>query len=86
MAAPRPVPPGQFRKLLEHDGYRVIDEDMSNWVMAKGESDIPFTVPKLGDLIPLDVMMNVLDKARIDNGTYFRLLAEIEPESPLPPN
>ena len=78
MVAPRSVAPGVFKKLLEKKGFRVIDEDMSNWVMAAGEKDVPFTVPKLGDLVALDLMMNVLDKAKIDNGTYLGLLAEIE--------
>ncbi len=62
MVAPKPVPPGVFRKLLEERGFKVIDEDVFNWVMAKGKDEIPLTVPKLGDLIPMDVMMRILSQ------------------------
>ncbi len=48
MVAPKPVPPGVFRKLLEERG--------------KGKDEIPLTVPKLGDLIPMDVMMRILSQ------------------------
>lgn len=77
MVAPKPVPPGTFKQILEKCGFEVVEEDVFNWLMAANDHDIPFTVPKLGDLVHMDVMMNILDKAKIDNGRYFGMLAEI---------
>jgi len=53
-----------FQRVLEADGYRVLAEDELNWVMAKNVDDIPIILPKLGELVAVDVMMGALDRAQ----------------------
>lgn len=89
MAAIRSEAPGVFKKILELRGYKVVAEDVYNWIMAANDDDVPITVPKLGDVVDLGVLMHILDKAQIDNRTYFLLLSQavqaVEDE-PQPPN
>jgi hypothetical protein len=81
VVAIKPVPPGTLKKILERAGYGDCGEDVYNWVMVKGDDGIPITLPKLGDLVPVDVMMNALHLAGIDNLSYFTFLQEASAES-----
>jgi hypothetical protein len=77
MPIPRPVPPDQFKKVMEYHGYVVVEEDALNWLMDHPErpSDPPIPIPKLGPLISVEAMMNALDKAHITDGMLFKALS-----------
>ena len=69
------IPPWAMKEILEHFGFSVIVEDEYNWVLSetKNHSGValagevePIILPKLGDLLALDVMMDTLIKARMD--------------------
>jgi hypothetical protein len=40
MVAPKPIPPGIFKQILDKQGFKVIDEDVYNWVMAANDHDV----------------------------------------------
>jgi hypothetical protein len=77
MPALRPVPPEVFRKILEADGFDVINENEATWILAKGVDGFPVCVPKLGRFVNVDVMMGVLNESNIDDATYFRLIESV---------
>jgi hypothetical protein len=75
-----------MKEILEYFGFSVIVEDEYNWVLSetKNHSGIalagevePIILPKLGDLLALDVMMDTLIKAKMDLHTYFALKAKV---------
>jgi hypothetical protein len=72
MPALVPIPPAELRCILEMDGYKILSQDEFNWVLAKGETDVPIILPKKGDLVSLEILMDTLDKAKMNDGTYFR--------------
>ena len=74
MPAFAPVPPIVMRRMMEVYGFVMRDEDEFNWVLFRSATEQIITIPKEGDLVSLTVMMGLLDKLKIDNGTYFRLL------------
>lgn len=71
------VPPAQFLEILKKAGFRVLQEDVWNWVLARNETDIPITLPKTGDFVAVDVTMDlVLSKAGVGMARYLDLVAE----------
>jgi hypothetical protein len=50
------IPPEALKRVLERNGYKVIDEDMYNWLLAKGEDGEPVVVPKIGRVLGVDMM------------------------------
>lgn len=87
MPALRPIPPWAMKEILERAGFQVIVEDEYNWVLSEtkdhlgvateGEKE-PIILPKCGDLLALDVMMDtVFVKARLDLHSYFALKATV---------
>ncbi len=80
------IPPWAMKEILEHFGFGVIAEDEYNWVLSetKNHSGVavpgelePIILPKRGDLLALDVMMDTLIKAKMDLHTYFALKAKV---------
>lgn len=81
------IPPWAMKEILEMFGYRVIAEDEYNWVLSDAPDHIealrqpdskdPLILPKLGDLLAVDVMMDTLIKAKLDYHTYFALKARV---------
>jgi len=76
------IPPWAMKEILEHFGYRVIAEDEYNWVLsdtrdhlgvAGEEAKEPLILPKRGDLLAVDVMMDTFVNAKLDYQTYFAL-------------
>ena len=71
-----PIPPHDLKQILVLFGYKVIAEDEFNWVLAhdvKDGADVPIVIPKLGDLVALDVMMETLITAKLNLQVYFAL-------------
>lgn len=86
MPAIAPISPWAMKTILELFGFQVIAEDDYNWVMSEtkehlgvaesGEKE-PILLPKLGDLLALDVMMSTVINAKLDLHTYFALKAKV---------
>ncbi len=73
-----PTSPDIFKQTLERFGCKVVKESEYNWVLYKEGAGRPLVViPKKGELISVSIMMATLHQLEIDNGTYFRLKAEI---------
>ena len=80
------IPPWAMKEILTHFGFQVIAEDEYNWVLSEtkdhlgvaeaGEKE-PIILPKLGDLLAVDVMMDTLIKAKLDLHTYFALKSKV---------
>jgi hypothetical protein len=80
IAALAPITPEHLKIIFELYGYKVIAEDKFNWVLdlapvtdsaPQGE---PIILPKLGDLVSLEVLMDsVFSKAGMDLRTYLAL-------------
>lgn len=87
-----PIPPNALKEILCLHGYRVIAEDEYNWSLADRaqEKSEPIIVPKIGDLVALDVMMQTLIDAKLNLSTYFALKEKVlgkdwgYPASPAP--
>jgi hypothetical protein len=86
MPAIAPIPPWAMKEILELFGFQVIAEDEYNWVLSEtkdhlgvaeaGEKE-PIVLPKLGELLALDVMMQTVIHARLDLHAYSLLKAKV---------
>ena len=56
----------------------MIHEDDYHWSMDNGSDDAILVVPKLGEVLAIEVMDSLLHKAKMNDRTYFELLAKIE--------
>ena len=77
MAALAPIPARKLKAMFEVDGYIVIHEDDYTWTMHRGPDDAILDIPKLGEVMALEIMDSLLAKARINDRKYFELLAKI---------
>lgn len=79
-----PESPAIFKRILELDGFQVIHEDDLNWALFKDDCGLvqPIIIPKEMKLIPLDIMSNVLHRAKMPPGTYMEHLQVAKKESP----
>ncbi len=77
MPALAPISARKLKAMLESDGYAVIHEDDYTWSMDHGPDDEILVIPKLGEVMAVEVMDSLLVKAKITNGKYFELLARI---------
>ena len=75
-----PVTPTQLRDILIDFGYEIEQESDLNWCLIKkkhGEvtdSEAPIILPKEGERVAVDVMMNaLLVQARMPLDVYWRL-------------
>ena len=74
-----PIPPGALKAILELFGYKVIAEDDFNWVLADStqtESE-PIIIPRLGELVAVEVMMQALIDSKLPFSTYLALKAQV---------
>ena len=77
MPALVPIPARKLKVMFEAYGYAVVHEDDYNWSMNRGPNDDILVIPKLGEVLAIEVMDALLCKAKIDNRTYFALLAKV---------
>lgn len=68
-----------MKEILIGFGLRIIFEDDYNWIFddpqdAKSE---PLTLPKVGDVLAVDVMMDTLLKLRMNFGAYLALKGKV---------
>lgn len=86
LKVPAPIPPKQLKRILELRDYVVVAEDEWNWALAK-DRDVPILIPKEGDFVAVEVMMDTLHKAGIvELGTYFPLRDQAAKELGIQPN
>jgi hypothetical protein len=80
------IPPWAMKEMLELFGFQVIVEDEYNWVLSETKDHLgvatatekePIILPKRGDLLALDVMMDTLIKSQMDLHTYFALKSRV---------
>lgn len=70
------IPPEHLKRVLEADGFSVIDEDEFHWYLARGSRTIPIHLPKeAGEdgCVSMLVMEPLLREAGIDHYKYFAL-------------
>ena len=86
MPAIAPISPWAMKEILQLFGFEVIAEDEYNWVLsdtkehlgvAKESDKEPIILPKLGEVLAVDVMMDTVIKASLDLHTYFQLKAKV---------
>lgn len=82
MPVPRSVPPAVLKEMVVRWGYKVIAEDEYTWVLAQGDTDEPIVLPKEGDLVATDVLMNVLISAKLHLGAFLALKKQVMGEEP----
>ena len=77
-----PIPPHELLLILRLYGYKIISESYFNWVLARDEDDIPLTLGKLGDAVPVEVMENMFAHSGMNDAVYFALKAALRSENP----
>lgn len=82
MPALKPISPVILKRIVELAGYKVIQEDDYNWHLAKTKHDRPIILPKKGGLVAVEIMMNILNKLKMNNATYFEYLDKAQNENP----
>jgi len=85
LKVPAPIPPLQLKIVLELAGYTLLDENETNWAMGKS-GKVPIIIPKEGDFVAVEVMMDTLGKAGLMLGDYFPLRDESAKRLGLSPN
>lgn len=81
------ISPFSMKRILDLYGWGVIAEDEFNWVLAEkkptGDDIEPVILPKLGDLLALDVQMDILIKTKLDLHTYAVLKQRVTGDTSL---
>jgi len=68
-----------MKEILVSYGLKIVFEDDYNWIFddphdSKAE---PIPVPKIGDVLAVDVMMDTLLKAKLSFGAYLALKEKV---------
>ena len=81
LAALGPISPAHLKLIFELHGYKVTDLDEFNWVLDLEPPSEAIILPRLGDLVPLEILMDTgFTKAGMDLRTYLKLRAMAERE------
>ncbi len=73
-----PIPPPVFKAILEKEGFKIQRDTEYIWAFFKDDSPAPVIIlPKKGKLVALDVMMDILDQIKMNDGKYLALLEEV---------
>jgi hypothetical protein len=74
-----PIPPDALRQVLELYGLKIIAEDQFNWVLSDSATseNVPIVVPKLGDLVSVDIMMQAFIDSKMPFNTYLALKEKV---------
>jgi hypothetical protein len=59
MSVLRSIPPLQLREALDDAGYKVVESDEYNWLMARGDDDLPVVIPKRGEMVSVTIMQHL---------------------------
>lgn len=81
LAALDPISPEHLKLIFELYGYRVTDLDDFNWVLDLEPSKESLILPRLGDLVPLEILIDTaFTKAGMDLRSYLALRTRAEKE------
>jgi hypothetical protein len=74
-----PIPPGALKTILELYGFKVSAEDDFNWVLVdpKQTDSEPVVIPKIGDLVAVEVMMQALIDSKLPFSAYLGLKEKV---------
>jgi hypothetical protein len=74
-----PIPPGALKTILEMYGFVVIAEDGFNWVLEdpKQADSEPIVIPKIGELVAVEVMMQALIDSKLPFSAYLALKEKV---------
>ena len=75
MPAIASVPPDILKRILELNGWSILDEGKYNWIMVRNGA--PLSIPRKGRLVSLPVLDACLITAEIAPGDYFEALEQI---------
>jgi hypothetical protein len=79
MAGYGPVSPALLKTILEWDGYTIVVDEPSYWVLARSRRGTtptiatPIILPRIERLVPTDAVSTVLRKAGISDRQYVQL-------------
>ena len=86
LKVPAPIRPAQLKRIAELRGWHLLAEDEWNWSLSK-DTSVPITIPKDGEFVPVDIMMDVLHKIGVDTpGDYFMLRDQSAKDLGIQPN
>lgn len=79
MPALAPIPPWALKEMLTLYGSRILFEDECNWLLEDPNQPAaePIVLPKLGELLAIDVMMDTLVNARTNTRVYLSLKEKV---------
>ena len=79
MPAIAPIPPWALKGVLELFGYSLDHEDEYNWMLvSNSQPDAePIVLPKIGDLVAVDVMMQSFISSKMGLAKYFELKKKV---------
>jgi hypothetical protein len=74
-----PIPPGALKTILELYGFKVSAEDDYNWILADPHhpENEPIVIPKIGDLVAVEVMMQALIDSKLPFSAYLALKEKV---------
>jgi hypothetical protein len=74
-----PIPPLALKEILVQYGFRILFEDEYNWILDEPDQPTiePIVIPKIGEVVAVDVMMDTIINARMAYGTYFALKEKV---------
>ena len=74
LAALDPISPEHLKLIFELRGYKVTNVDEFNWVLDLEPSRESIILPRLGDLVPLEILMDTaFTKAGMELRSYLAL-------------
>jgi hypothetical protein len=78
-AALTPIPPWALKEILVMYGLRVMYEDDYNWLFDDPQNAEmePIVIPKIGDVVEVDVMMDSVMKTKMGLGAYMALKEKV---------
>ena len=80
MPPPASVSPEVFKSIILELGYTVRRETEDNWTLFKENSHKPIVViPRKGDVISLDILMDILITLQISDARFFELRDKVTP-------
>jgi hypothetical protein len=74
-----PIPPGALKTILELYGFVVLAEDEFNWIISdpNPRDSEPIIVPKIGELVSVEVMMQALIDSKLPFSAYLQLKEKV---------
>lgn len=75
-----PITPQQLHDILIAAKFVVVNEDDMNWALARSDTDEPIILPKLGELVAVEVLMDTVFKSGLGLKAYLALRKRFVPE------